>query len=47
MNDEDKFVTVGELFDNELLDLYNKILEHIKFLDNSILEEESDGKDNG
>lgn len=33
-------VSIDELTDLELIELYMRILEHIKFLDNSILEED-------
>ncbi len=39
----DDIVEVSELNNEELVALYEKILEHIKFLNDSILEE-SDGK---
>ena len=43
MNEEDIFVGLDMLTDLELVDLYNNVLEHIKFLNNSILELESEG----
>lgn len=46
MREEDVVVGLDMLTDDELINLYNKILEHIKFLDNSILELESEGNDN-
>lgn len=33
-------VSIDELTDLELIELYMRILEHIKFLDDSILEED-------
>lgn len=47
MNDEDVVVGLDMLTDMELVDLYNAVLEHIKFLENSVIEEEeSEGKKN-
>lgn len=45
MNDDDIIVGLDMLTDMELVDLYNNVLEHIKFLNESIIEEdESDGE---
>lgn len=47
MNDEDIIVGLDMLTDMELIDLYNDVLEHIRFLDKSVIEEdESEGKNN-
>lgn len=43
MNEEDVVVGLDMLTDLELVDLYNNVLEHIKFLNSSILELESEG----
>lgn len=34
---------IKQLSNEELLELYNDILEHLKFLDNSIINMESEG----
>ena len=45
MNDADIIVGLDMLTDIELVDLYNGVLEHIKFLNESIIEEdESEGE---
>ena len=47
MNDEEIIVGLDMLTDMELVDLYNDVLEHIKYLDKSVIvEDESDGKNN-
>ena len=47
MNEEDVVVGLDMLTDMELVDLYNAVLEHIKYLDKSVIvEDESDGKNN-
>lgn len=47
MNDEEIIVGLNMLTDMELVDLYNDVLEHIKYLDKSVIvEDESDGKNN-
>lgn len=47
MNDEEIVVGLDMLTDIELVDLYNDVLEHIKFLEKSVIEEdESEGKKN-
>lgn len=43
---DNKEVDIKELNNEELVKLYEDILSHIKFLEDSILEE-SDGTDNG
>lgn len=45
MNDDDIIVGLDMLTDMELVDLYNAVLEHIKFLNESIIvEDESEGE---
>ncbi len=46
MNEEDIVVGLDMLTDMELIYLYNNLLEHIKFLNKSVIEEESEGKSN-
>lgn len=47
MNEEDVVVGLDMLTDMELINLYTDVLEHIKFLENSVIEEdESEGKKN-
>ena len=44
MNEEDVVVGLDMLTDMELINLYTDVLEHIKFLENSVIEEdESEG----
>lgn len=45
MDNEDIIVGLDMLTDMELIDLYNDVLEHIKFLEKSVIvEEESEGE---
>lgn len=46
MNEEDVIVGLNMLTDMEIIELYNALLEHIKFLDKSVIELESEGNDN-
>ena len=45
MNEDEMMVGLDDLTDIELVDLYKKILEHIKFLDDSILKVEEGNSD--
>ncbi len=44
--ENEEIVTIDMLNDEELVNLYYQVLEHIEFLNNSILELESEGNDN-
>lgn len=44
--ENEEIVTIDMLNDEELVNLYCQVLEHIEFLNNSILELESEGNDN-
>lgn len=44
--ENEEIVTIDMLNDEELVNLYYQVLEHIEFLNNSILELESEGNVN-
>lgn len=46
MNEINIYKIIKELNDEELLELYKKVDEHLKFLGNNIIDLESEGKKN-